>query len=112
MSLRYKLPDEDEARLASHPVLLNTLSLDRSSANFRFSAAVAGFGMLLRESGYNKDLDFDKVLALAKGAMREDEERKEFLTLAKGSGSWEERNKEGQLPAKTKASAIPNIFHH
>ncbi|UCC50243.1 MAG: DUF3520 domain-containing protein [Anaerolineaceae bacterium] len=35
-----------------HPVLDEAVTLDRTSDNYRFFAAVAGFGMLLRDSSF------------------------------------------------------------
>ena len=47
--------------------------LNSTSNNFRFSAAVAGFGMLLRDSEYKGNITWDKVTLLAKLARGEDE---------------------------------------
>ena len=53
------------------------------SDNFKFSAAVAGFGMLLRNSEYKGNLLFDKVIELAQDAKGEDKNgyRAEFIRL-------------------------------
>ena len=49
VKLRYKAPDGDESRLISVPVKNRTSEL---SQNVGFAAAVAEFGMLLRQSEY------------------------------------------------------------
>ena len=58
--------------------------IKKSSENFRFSAAVAGFGMLLQNSDYKNDFTFDNVIDLAKQATSYDPEgyRKELVESA------------------------------
>ncbi len=67
----------------THPVLDDAVALDQTSDNFRFAAAVAEFGMLLRDSSFKGDASYDAVLALAKDAMGDDEAgyRLEFVHL-------------------------------
>ncbi len=83
LKLRYKQPDGDESILMVHPVLDEAVALDQTSDNYRFSAAVAGFGMLLRDSSFKGDATYADMAALAKGAMGEDEAgyRMEFIHL-------------------------------
>jgi Ca-activated chloride channel family protein len=50
LKLRYKNPKGSKSKLIEQPLMDRTLRLDKSSDNFRFAAAVAGFGMLLRDS--------------------------------------------------------------
>ena len=50
LKLRYKHPDGDESRLLEFPVTDGGASFGRASADFNFAAAVASFGMLLRDS--------------------------------------------------------------
>ena len=59
------------------------VELTESSDNFRFSAAVAGFGLLLRDSEYKGTVTYDKIIELAKGSLGEDSEgyRHEFMRL-------------------------------
>ena len=63
----------------------NQLSIDASSDNFRFAAAVAEFGMLLRHSEFKSKASFNNVLTLARKAKGADEEgyRSEFIQLVK-----------------------------
>lgn len=83
VKLRYKLPKETESKLLSYTVDNDVAPLASTSDNFRWSAAVAEFCLLLRDSQYKADADFEQVRDLAKGALGEDEEgyRTEFLQL-------------------------------
>ena len=83
LKLRYKAPDGNKSQLISQPVADQKISLKKSSDNFRFAAAVAGFGMLLRDSEFKGDLTYDAVIELAKGAKGEDTEgyRIEFIRM-------------------------------
>jgi Ca-activated chloride channel family protein len=83
VKFRYKPPKEEKSKLIENPVIDDGVSLEKASGNFRFSAAVAGFGMLLRESKFKGKLTFEQVIDLAKGARGKDEEgyRAEFIRL-------------------------------
>jgi Ca-activated chloride channel family protein len=83
VKLRYKLPKEEKSKLIEKPLADRDLSVKQSSDNFRFSAAVAGFGMLLRDSKFKGDLTYEAVKTLAKGALGKDGEgyRAEFIRL-------------------------------
>lgn len=89
VKIRYKAPGEGDSQLVEQPVDLPTLPLADTSDDFRFSAAVASFGMLLRESEHQGTLDYRQVGELAEGAVGEDPSmvRRQFLQLvAKASG--------------------------
>ncbi len=83
VKIRYKRPDGDESMLLTHPVIDQQIPFDKTSDNFRFSAAVAEFGLLLRGSEYCGDASYSHVLELAQEAKGVDEEgyRAEFLEL-------------------------------
>lgn len=87
LKLRYKEPDGEESILMSYPVLDEALPPDQTSDNFRFSAAVAEFAMLLRDSAFKGDATYDTVRDLARSAMGEDETgyRLEFLQLVESA---------------------------
>ncbi len=68
IKLRYKEPEGTESKLIEKPVIDTNLELNQTSDNFRWSAAVAGFGMLLRDSEFKKDAKYDLVIDLAKKA--------------------------------------------
>jgi Ca-activated chloride channel family protein len=83
VKLRYKEPKEDTSKLIEHPLQDEGVKFDKTSNNFRYSAAVAEFGMLLRESKFKGDSTFDSVLEMAKGSMGKDDfgYRAEFVQL-------------------------------
>jgi Ca-activated chloride channel family protein len=81
VKFRYKKPTGKKSRL-----IVKTLDCDieeNGTDNFGFSAAVAGFGMLLRGSKYKGDLTYDRVLSMAKKAKGQDPNgyRNEFINL-------------------------------
>ena len=89
IKLRYKKPDGDVSKLIVHPVTDSHITLANTSDNFRFSAAVASFGMLLRNSEFKQSSSYQQVVELAKGAKGTDTNgyRQEFINLAKSAGS-------------------------
>jgi Ca-activated chloride channel homolog len=88
IKLRYKEPREETSKLLIETVNESSNPLDRASENLRWSASVAAFGMLLRESEYVKDFTYDEVISLAQSARGKDEEgyRAEFVNMAKSFG--------------------------
>ncbi|MEX0891968.1 MAG: von Willebrand factor type A domain-containing protein [Gemmatimonadota bacterium] len=82
VSLRYKPPEEDVSRLVQVPV---AAASQPPSADLRFAAAVAGFGMILRDSEHRGRLDYASVLEQAAGALGEDPggHRAAFLELVR-----------------------------
>lgn len=89
IKLRYKKPDEDESKLIVHPVMDNNISLASTSDNFRFSAAVAEFGLLLRSSEYKQQSSYQQVVSMAKSAKGTDDNgyRAEFIRLVQSATS-------------------------
>jgi Ca-activated chloride channel family protein len=85
IKLRYKQPDGRKSKLISHSVIDQQVSLNNTSNNFKWSAAVAGFGMLLRDSEFKGDFTFGEVLRLARKSKGEDPEgyRIEFINLVR-----------------------------
>jgi len=88
VKFRFKKPDEDKSQLIEHPVIDQHVALAQTSVNFRFVAAVAQFGMLLRNSEFREQSSYAKALTLAKNALGKDAEgyRAEFLGLVKKAG--------------------------
>jgi len=68
LKLRYKKPDQDTSRLLTFPVRDEGAACENASEDFRFAAAAAGFGMLLRNSEYKGALTHQLVLTLAERA--------------------------------------------
>lgn len=83
IKFRYKAPKGSKSKLIEETVLGKVLDLEKSSDNFRFSASVAGFGMLLRDSKYKGSASFESILDLAQKSKGKDIEgyRAEFLEL-------------------------------
>jgi Ca-activated chloride channel family protein len=65
VKLRYKPPTEDESRLIERQVIDAGHDYAQASEDFKFAAAVAGFGMLLRNSPSKGSLTYAGVLELA-----------------------------------------------
>ena len=88
VKMRYKQPDGDISKLLQKPVIDSYQDkLNKTSDNFRFSASVAMFGMLLRQSEFVQESTFEQAIALADGAKGVDKEgyRAEYVKLAKSA---------------------------
>ena len=87
VKFRYKEPTESKSKLIVNYLKDKSTSLSKTSDNFRFSAAVAEFGLLLRNSKHKKSASFQKVLELAKNSKGGDEfgYRAEFIRLVEMS---------------------------
>lgn len=83
VKLRYKAPDSDLSKLIEVPTKDEGKTLTASSDEFKFSAAVAGFGLLLRDSAYQGNLSWETVRRLALDGKGADKlgYRGEFLQL-------------------------------
>ena len=84
VKFRYKKPDGDQSKLITQILYDKQLDLKNTSDNYRFSAAVAELGMILRDSEFKAKSSYDNVLNLAAGAKGKDSEgyRHEFIQLA------------------------------
>lgn len=87
VKLRYKQPDGDQSKLLQKAVMDTTFPFSGASDNFRFAAAVAEFGLLLRQSEFKQGANFDQVISLAQAAQGKDTEgyRAEFIKLVKST---------------------------
>jgi Ca-activated chloride channel family protein len=87
VKMRYKDPDGDKSKLLQKAVLDTTIPFTRTSVDFKFSAAIAEFGMLLRQSPYKQGATFDQVIANAVAGLGQDSEgyRTEFVRLVKSA---------------------------
>jgi Ca-activated chloride channel homolog len=83
VKLRYKAPEGESSSLIEQPVRDGGLELPRASDDFRFAAAVAEWGVLLRDSRFRGTSTFSSAAELARGAIGHDEHgyRAEFLRL-------------------------------
>ncbi|MCF8225776.1 MAG: von Willebrand factor type A domain-containing protein [Bacteroidales bacterium] len=89
IKVRYKLPDEDNSIKMEIPIQGKATKFEKTTDNFRFSAAVAEFGMILRNSSYLHEGSIEDVLAIARNARGSDDEgyRGEFIRLVGTSKS-------------------------
>ena len=91
LRIRYKSPDSDSSQLLAWPLRQQDMqqSLASTSNSFRFSAAVAGFGQILRGGKYLDGFGYEDVLALARKSRGDDPfgYRGEFLKLVALAGS-------------------------
>ena len=89
IKLRYKKPTGDISQLITHPVMDKHIPMALTSDNFRFSAAVAEFGLLLRGSSFKQEASYSQVVNLARGARGMDMNgyRTEFISLVQAATS-------------------------
>jgi Ca-activated chloride channel family protein len=82
IKLRYKKPDEDISRLTMQSIQDESGPVSTSD-NFRFAAAVAEFGLLLRRSDYIQNGNYAQVIQLARSAKGADQNgyRSEFINI-------------------------------
>jgi len=87
VKLRYKKPDEDVSKLIVKPVIDERVPWAKTSGDFRFTASVAAFGMLLRDSEFKQQTTYEKLISWMKPVIGTDEEgyRKELLNLVKSA---------------------------
>lgn len=85
LKIRYKKPDSETSQLMNHAVLYQPQRWENTSADFRFSASVAEFGLLLRDSEFKGNAQYKQVETLARQALGRDPEgyRSEFIRLVK-----------------------------
>ncbi len=81
VKLRYKQPDSETSSLIEIPVPARAAALEQTTQDFRFAAAMAGFGLLLRDSAYKGEATFDQIRELAAAAVNSDHRREEALSL-------------------------------
>jgi Ca-activated chloride channel family protein len=87
VKLRYKQPYGNTSKLISNVVKNRVSEFENTSDNFRFSASVAGFGMILRDSEFKGSSDYPKVIQWAESAKGKDTNgyRAEYIRLIESS---------------------------
>jgi Ca-activated chloride channel family protein len=87
VKLRYKPLKEETSKLIEMPVSDNPLKLAETSNNFRFSAAVAQWGLILRNSEFKGTASYENVIELAKKSIGKDEfgDRAQFIRLVESA---------------------------
>ncbi len=84
LKIRYKEPDESNSQLLQWPILKSQITgLENASNEFKFAAAVAAFGQILRDGTYLKSFGYDNIITLARDSKGADKYgyRGEFLQL-------------------------------
>lgn len=89
IKLRYKQPDADTSKLLSTVVKDTHLTWRKASDDYQFTAAVAAFGMLLRQSPNRGEATYDLAIDLANEGRGHDMKgyRGEFIELVKRAQS-------------------------
>lgn len=83
LKIRYKEPEGEESILKEYPVKEEDYT-QKPSEDFYFAAAVAEFGMILRDSAYKGESSFENVRALLKEVDTDkDDYKDEFVYLVK-----------------------------
>ncbi|MET4107863.1 von Willebrand factor type A domain-containing protein [Hymenobacter sp. UYP22] len=85
VKFRYKEPQGQTSRVLTVPLAGAAQPIAEASENLRFAAAVAQFGMLLRQSDYRGTATYEATTRLAEGARRFDPDgyRAELVRLVK-----------------------------
>ncbi|HOP00370.1 MAG TPA: VWA domain-containing protein, partial [Bacteroidales bacterium] len=96
IKVRYKLPDGNISRLLEKPLANRPVHEGEISDNLRFAAAVAEFGMILRESEFRGTATMESAVALAASSRGGDADgyRAEMIRLietSKGLRTWADR---------------------
>jgi Ca-activated chloride channel family protein len=87
VKFRYKEPDGEVSKLESVVIADKPEASGKTSNDFKFAAAVAEYGLLLRNSQYKQNANFDHLISMAKAAKGEDENgyRAEFIRIAEST---------------------------
>ncbi len=85
VKIRFKPPTSDESQRLEFPLVDRGTQFAATSTDFQFAAAVAGFGMVLRDSPYRGSATMNDVLAWASRAVGDDPGgyRAEFTDLVR-----------------------------
>lgn len=89
IDFRYKLPEDDFSNLLNLEVMDEGHAFSQASENMRFAAAVASFGLLLRDSEYQGETSYEQIREWAGGSISFDPFgfRQEFLDLVERAGN-------------------------
>jgi Ca-activated chloride channel family protein len=87
IKFRYKQPTSSVSKVSQVIVKDTPIALKATSIDFRFAAAVAEFGMVLRDSQFKQHSSYDQAIQMARAAKGEDTEgyRAEFIKLAESA---------------------------
>jgi len=73
VKIKYKRPSSNQSELINVVVPNEAVSLNKTSDNFRFSASVASYGMLLRDSSFKQNSTIDNAIQLASASVGKDQ---------------------------------------
>ncbi|MDR3090140.1 MAG: VWA domain-containing protein [Desulfobulbaceae bacterium] len=98
IKLRYKPKGAKHSMLVEQPVTGPPLALDKTSDDFRFASAVAGFAMLLGDAQQKGQLDYPLVIKLAAASRGTDADgyRGEFVRLVESAATLTKYRREAQ----------------
>lgn len=87
VKFRYKEPDGEKSKLQQQVVQAKVADLNKVSEDLLFATAVAELGLLLRDSDFKQQANFDSLIARAKAAKGVDNEgyRAEFIRMAENA---------------------------
>ncbi len=89
VKVRYKKPEGKNSSLLKFPLQKKSRPFEKASADLRWTASVAGFGMLLKNSEHKGDLTYPKLIEMADKARWSykgyNEYKAEFIELIKKS---------------------------
>ncbi len=93
VKVRYKKPDGNSSARVDFPLVDSGARFAAASPDFKFAAAVAGFGMILRESPHKGTATMASVAEWAEAGAAEDPGgyRSEFIELARNAEWVEQR---------------------
>ncbi len=85
VKVRYIPPQEQKSRLLLQPLPASKRPFAEASTDFRFAAAAAAFGMLLRDAPAKGSASYGDVFTWARDAVQPDPQgyREEFLRLVR-----------------------------
>lgn len=81
LKLRYKNPKDTISNLITNHLKVKNHNNTKPSENFRFTAAVAQYGLILRNSKYKGSSSFTNIKDLSTNLHNNSEYRKEFINL-------------------------------
>jgi Ca-activated chloride channel family protein len=83
--VRYRQPDSAGGAEMEVPFVDGGAVFADASGDFKFATAVAGFGLVLRDSPHKGGATFDQVLSWAEAGLKDDAEghRGEFVELVR-----------------------------
>ncbi|MEO6667951.1 MAG: von Willebrand factor type A domain-containing protein [Ferruginibacter sp.] len=96
VKFRYKDPKDSTSKLLEHPFSADAVAFTKTSDNFYLATAVAGFGMLLRNSKFKGTGNYKTLIQLCNSFSVTDKEgyRKEFVSLVKKANELTMKNSE------------------